>query len=159
MVNRRYILALFFILMMSLASFIPAFAQSLNRERKALCDFLVRMYNNNPFEGVRVVTDYDSSYLVVAISLDQTKYNSLSAISRVAEVKAMNEVSRYFNGSTISSDIIIRTSENSNGEYDTTIIENLRERSMGYVKQLEHLTSFNGTNSRTVFLFLKELEM
>ena len=157
MVKRLYILAICFVFMMSQAVSITASAQGFNRERKALSDFLVRMYNNAPFEGVRVVTDYDSSYLVIVLSLDPTKYNSPSAINRVAEVKAMNEASRYFNGSTITSDIIIRTSETSNGEYETAIIENLRERSMGYVKQLEQLTNFDGTNGRKVFLFLKEL--
>ena len=34
------------------------YAQSYNQERTALTNFLVRMYENAPFDGVRAVEDY-----------------------------------------------------------------------------------------------------
>ena len=36
---------------------IPMMAQSYNQERTAMTNFLVRMYENAPFEGVRAVDD------------------------------------------------------------------------------------------------------
>ena len=35
-------------------------AQGYNQERIALENFLVRMYKNNPVEGVKIVEDYEN---------------------------------------------------------------------------------------------------
>lgn len=136
-----------------------ASAQSFNSENKELASFLTRMYNNEPFEGVRVVTDYDNTYLLSVITLDASKYPNQSVLNRVAGVKAMSEASRFFNGSNITSDMIISTTEKSNGENDITIIENIRENSNGYVKQLQQLSNFQDGNGRQVFLYYKKLEI
>lgn len=42
---------------------LQCFAQSYNQEKTALTRFLVRMYESAPFEGVKVVDDYDHRYL------------------------------------------------------------------------------------------------
>ena len=39
-------------------------AQSYNSDKVSFTNFLVRMYNNAPFEGVRAVDDYDHAYLI-----------------------------------------------------------------------------------------------
>ena len=44
------------------------YAQSFDQERKALAKFIERMYNSSPFEGCRIVDDYDNSYL---LSIDE----------------------------------------------------------------------------------------
>ena len=43
---------------------ISLYAQSYNQEKVALTNFLVRMYKTEPFEGVKVVSDYDNNYLL-----------------------------------------------------------------------------------------------
>ena len=133
-------------------------AQSYNMERTALANFLVRMYNSAPFEGVRVVEDYENSYLISVLILDSKKYPDESTMNRVASVKAMSQASRFFNGSNITSDLIIRTTDKSDGSTDTEIIENIKENSIGYVKQLEQLTNFIGKDSCKVFIYYKQLE-
>ena len=70
----------------------------------------------------------------------------------------MSQASRYFNGSEISSDLIVRSVEHSDGNSDSEIIENIREKSIGYVKALELLTSFEGKDKRMVFIYYKALE-
>ena len=135
-----------------------AHAQSYNAERTALTNFLVRMYNNAPFEGVRVVEDYEEAYLLSVLTLEKSKYPNESTMNRVASVKAMSQASRFFNGSNITSDLIIRTSEKSDGSSDTEIIENIKENSAGYVKQLEMLTNFPAIdNGWQVFMYFKKL--
>lgn len=141
-----------------LALSVGASAQSFNSENKELAAFLTRMYKNEPFEGVRVVTDYDNSYLLSVISLDPSKYQNQSALNRVAGVKAMSEASRFFNGSSITSDLIISTIEKKDGEIENTIIENIHERSIGYVKQLQQLTNFQDDSGRRVFFYYKQLD-
>lgn len=133
------------------------FAQGYNLERTALANFLTRMYENAPFEGVRVVSDYEHKYLMSTLSLDPTKYNGdESAMNRVAGVKAMSQASRFFNGSNITSDLIIRTTEKSDGTADTEMIENIKENSVGYVKALELLTSFDNPQGKKVFIYITE---
>ena len=79
-------------------------------------------------------------------------------MNRVASIKAMANTSRYFNGSNTTTDIIIRTTEKSDGKSDTEIIENLREHSVGYVKALEQLTNFTREDGMQVFIFIKPME-
>lgn len=133
-------------------------AQSYNSDKVSFTNFLVRMYNSAPFEGVRAVDDYDHAYLISVLALDKTKYKTDAVLNRVASVKAMAQASRYFNGSNITQDMIIHTSEKSDGSVDTEIIENIREYSVGYVKSLEQLTNFTRDDGMQVFIFIKQLE-
>ena len=95
------------------------YAQGFNADKTALTNFLVRMYKHAPFD-VKVVKDYNDNYLVSAIVLDPAKYGgNESTMLRVASVKAMSQASRYFNGSQISMDLIITTTEQSDGEVNT----------------------------------------
>lgn len=129
-------------------------AQGYNSDRVAFTNFLVRMYNNAPFDGVRAVEDYDDIYLISVVALDKDKYKTESAMNRVASVKAMSQASRFFNGSNITSDLIIRTNEKSDGSTDTEVIETIREHSVGYVKSMEQLTNFTRKDGLQVFIFM-----
>lgn len=132
---------------------ISVMAQGYNAERTALTNFLVRMYENAPFEGVRAVDDYEQKYLISVLTLEKAKYPNESAMYRVAGVKAMSQASRFFNGSSITSDLIIRTTEKSDGTGDTEMIEIINEKSVGFVKSLELLTNFDTENERIVFIY------
>lgn len=133
-------------------------AQGYNSNRIALTNFLVRMYNDAPFDGVRIVDDYEKAYLISVLALDKLKYKTEAALNRVASTKAMAQASRYLNGSTISQEMIIHTSEKVNKDTDVEIIETIRENSVGYVKALEQLTNFTRDDGMQVFIFLKEIE-
>lgn len=133
-------------------------AQGYSSDKVAFTNFLVRMYNNAPFEGVRAVNDYDNAYLISVLALEPTKYkNNESIINRVASVKAMAQASRYLNGSIITQDMIIHTTEKSDGTSDTEIIENIHENSVGYVKAMELLTNFVRSDGKQVFIFASKL--
>lgn len=133
-------------------------AQSYNSDRIAFTNFLVRMYNDAPFEGIRVVNDYDNAYLISVLALEKAKYKSESALNRVAAVKAMAQASRYFNGSNITQNMIIHIVERQDGKSDMEIIENIRENSVGYVKALEQLTNFTRKDGLQVFIFCTKLD-
>ena len=49
-------------------------SQSYNSDRVSFTNFLIRMYNNAPFEGVRAVNDYDDAFLISVLALDKKKY-------------------------------------------------------------------------------------
>lgn len=133
-------------------------AQGYSSDKVAFTNFLVRMYNNAPFEGVRAVNDYDNAYLISVLALEPAKYkDNESIINRVASVKAMAQASRFLNGSNITQDMIIHTTEKSDGTSDTEIIENIHENSVGYVKAMELLTNFVRSDGKQVFIFASKL--
>lgn len=142
-----------FIVITICAVSISTMAQGYNTEKTALTNFLVRMYENAPFEGVRAVDDYEQQYLISVLTLEKAKYTNESVMFRVAGVKAMSQASRFFNGSSITSDLIIRTTEKSDGTDDTEMIETINEKSVGFVKSLELLTNFDIENGRMVFIY------
>lgn len=133
-------------------------AQGYSSDKVAFTNFLVRMYNNAPFEGVRAVNDYDNAYLISVLALDGARYkNSESVINRVASVKAMAQASRFLNGSSITQDMIIHTTDKADGTSDTDIIESIHENSVGYVRALEQLTNFTRNDGKLVFIFITQL--
>ena len=133
-------------------------AQSFNTDKTALTNFLIRMYKHAPFD-VKVVNDYNDNYLVSAVVLDPAKYGgNESTMMRVASVKAMSQASRYFSGSSITADLLITTKEDADGNANTEIIEKIKENSIGYVNQLEHLSNFDNDSGQKVFLYMKQME-
>ena len=152
--------AIFILISVLIISF--SFGQGFNEDKTALVNFIKRMYISSPFEGVKVVEDYDHSYFISAVSLEKEKYPSSSILNRVAQVKARQLANSFFNGATISSDMIIRTTEQkSNDSTSTTIetIESIKENSLGFVQGLELLTTFDIEESkRVVQMYFKELK-
>ena len=119
----------------------------------AFTNYLVRMYKAAPFDGIRVVEDYNDLHLVSVVLLSKDNYKSVSDMNRVAAVKASSQVARYLNGSTIIDELVIRTKEDSSGETITEITELIRENSYGYSKALEQLTNFEDSSGNQVFIF------
>ncbi|MCZ2249095.1 MAG: hypothetical protein LC111_10090 [Bacteroidia bacterium] len=128
-----------------------------------MTNFIKRMYNSTPFEGVKVIEGYDEKYFISIISLEKAKYTSESTMMRVAQVKAQSQANTFFNGSTISSDFIIKTTEekqkdSANTKTTLETIETIRENSIGFVKAMELLTNFDiEDGKRMVFIYYKEL--
>ena len=139
-----------------------SFGQGFNDDKTAFSNFIKRMYNSSPFEGVKLVEDYDNEYIISVLSLEKgTK--SFSILSRVAQVKAQRQVSTFFNGSTITAEFIIKTTEEKadSSEVQTTVetIEKIKENSVGFVNGLELLTNFDiEEGKRMLFIYIKKIE-
>jgi len=138
-----------------------SYGQGFNDDKTAFSNFLKRMYNSSPFEGVKLVEDYDNEYIISVLSLEKgTK--SFSILSRVAQVKAQRQVSAFFNGSTITAEFIIKTTEEKADsiEVKTTVetIEKIKENSVGFVNGLELLTNFDiEEGNRMLFIYIKKI--
>jgi hypothetical protein len=150
---------IFFFLLLTTATNIQA--QSFNEDKTSMVNFLKRMYNSSPFEGVKIVDDYDHQYLVSVLSLDKTKYTNPSIMNRVAQVKAQSQANTYLNGSNISMDLVIKTSEQKTGDKTETVvesIESIKENAMGFSQGLELLNNFeNEVTKRMVFIYYREI--
>jgi hypothetical protein len=53
----------------------------------------------------------EGNFFISVISLEKAKYTSESTMMRVAQVKAQSQANTFFNGSTISSEFILKTTE------------------------------------------------
>ena len=150
-------------LFLTLTITLSANAQSFNEDKTAFSNFLKRMYSAKPFEGVKIVDDYDHQYLVSVISLEKAKYTSESIMNRVAQVKAQSQASTFLNGATISMDMVITTKEtkDSSNNVKTIVetVEQIKQNSVGFSQGLELLTNFDNANSlRMVFIYIRELK-
>lgn len=157
--NLKIIITSFLVLFL----FVTSKAQSFNEDKTAFSNFLKRMYASTPFEGVKIVDDYNHQYLVSVISLDKAKYTSESIMNRVAQVKAQSQASTFLNGATISMDMVITTKESKDSSNNVKTIvetvEQIKQNSVGFSQGLELLTNFdNADNLRMVYIFIVELK-
>jgi UDP-N-acetylmuramate-alanine ligase len=138
-------------------------AQSFNEDKTNFANFMKRMYNASEYEGVKIVDDYDHQYLVSLLSLEKAKYQNPSQMNRVAQMKAQSQASTFLNGSTISLETVIKTSErvDSTNQKSSIIetVETIKENAMGFSQGLELLTSFDNIDGkRVVFIYMRELK-
>jgi 6-pyruvoyl-tetrahydropterin synthase len=142
---------------------IKSYGQGYSDEKVSLTNFLKRMYTAKPFEGVKIVDDYDHQYLISVISLEKAKYTSESTMNRVAQVKAQSQASTFLNGATISMDMVITTKESNDSSNNVKTIvetvEQIKQNSVGFSQGLELLTNFDNSDSlRMVFIYIRELK-
>ena len=140
---------------------VSLFAQGYNEEQIALALFVERMYNSEPFEGCRIVDDYDNSYMLAVVVLDKSKYSTASVMNRVAQVKSQRIAGEFFNGSQSYSEFVVKTPlcvEKGGNPQMVETLEIIKVNSIGYVKQMQLLTSFDSEDASKVFVFYKKVE-
>jgi hypothetical protein len=137
-------------------------AQSFNEDKTAFTNYVKRMYTSAPFDGVKIIEDYDHQYLVSVIGIDKAKYTDPSVMNRVAQVKAQSQVNTYLNGASIDMNTIIRTTETTENNQTKSItesIEQIKQNSTGFSQGLELLTNFDNSDSKkVVYVYMREIK-
>jgi hypothetical protein len=137
-------------------------AQSFNEDKTAFANFIKRMHTAAPFDGVKIVEDYDKKYLISVVALDKSKYPNPSTLNRVAQVKSQAQVNRFVNGSSISSDMVIKTTERKQKDSTEVLvetIESIKEQASGFTQGMELLINFDSANNKeAVFVFSREIK-
>lgn len=150
------------LVIMSCLLFGAAKSQSFNQEKTALTNFIIRMYKSEPFTGVKIFLDYENKYLVSIVKLNGSSINNENTLNRVAEVKAKAQVNQFMNGSYITLESIVTTTSTvskNNSTNMSELTEIIKESSIGYVDNIEHVSTFSDeidTNYK-VFIYLREL--
>jgi hypothetical protein len=143
--------------------FSSVFPQSFNEDKTAFTNYVKRMYASAPFDGVKIIEDYDHQYLVSVIGIDKAKYTDPSVMNRVAQVKAQSQVNTYLNGASIDMNTIIRTTEiteNNQAKSVTESIEQIKQNSTGFSQGLELLTNFENSDSKKmVYVYMREIKL
>jgi hypothetical protein len=150
------------LLLISIFLFIKSqsFSQSYNQDKIALTNFISRMYEQEPWSGVKVFLDYENKYLLSVVTLNPSNYPSESSMFRVAEIKSRAQSNQFLNGSYISLETIIKSERASkkNSNSVDEINDIIRETSFGFVESMELITSFSTEKNSKVFVYLKLLE-
>lgn len=145
---KRNLIALCSILSFVITCISNLHAQSYDFEQVELSNYVKRLYENTPFEGVRLLSTYNQTYLLSVLSLDTTNYQNSTQLNRVASTKAMAEASRFFNGSKITVDEVI-----GDNVVKKKVLQSINEHSTGYIKSMSFLTSFPKDNGKAVFIY------
>ncbi len=156
--KRIYIIFLFSLLFFGNS----IYAQDFNTDKTTLSNFVRRMYESTKFEGVKIIEDYNAKYIVSLVILEKAKYNgNTSTMNRVANVKARSAANIFMNGSTITSEMVVKTTEVKDTAKTslTTMQETIKENANGFVEGMEVLNSFDiEDGKRFVYIVFRELK-
>ncbi len=112
-------------------------SQNLSSDEATLTNFAKRVYNVEHFEGVKVFEIDSNKFLVIAVKIER-KNLSIQTLNTIANVKAKSYLSKFLNGSYLSSEIVIIN----NDEVSQAPITNeiIKEFSSGFVKGMATLS-------------------
>lgn len=123
---------------------------------QTLENFATEIIKKKNIDGARIISAPNNKYIISTISLENTKYASPEMRDKVAFMKAKQYVNTMVNGSTINSDLIIRTDEtDKNTEISNT--EYIREQSMGFIQGLELLFGKEITPTKTTYVYYSKI--
>ena len=155
----RYILSLAFIVFGNVA----LQAQDFGGSKVGLSNFARRMYNAQAFNGVKLLqTEDGGDYMISVVELKKDPAKPENIMSRIASVKAKAYASQYINGSNVSSEVVIVTTEEKTKDSvitKTEMQESLKESSMGFADGMELLTNFDSNDGKqAVYIYYREVK-
>ena len=138
-------------------------AQDNGGEKVGIGNFVRRMYNAQSFDGVKVLQTQDGlDYMVSVVALKKDPTRAANVESRIASVKAKAFASQYVNGSNVSSEVIIVTTEQKTKDSTITkteMRELLKESSMGFAEGMELLINFESNDGKqVVYVYYREIK-
>lgn len=139
---------------------IIANAQNYDEDRVVFSNFVERLYNNSPFEGCRIIDDYDHTYLLSVVVLNPTTYKAKTAMNRVSQVKSQRNAGEFFNGTLSFSEFVVQTEKSKGYGKNKNIsdtIESIKTSSIGFVQQMQLLTTFYDEDHNMVYVYYKEM--
>jgi hypothetical protein len=124
---------------------------------ETLEQFLSASLRKKSFDGARIISSPNNKYMVSVVALENAKYTTSESRDKVAHMKAKQMVNTLVNGSTITSDVIIRTDENDQAT-EVTNTEVIREQAMGFIQGLELLSSQEIQPAKTTYIFYTKIQ-
>jgi hypothetical protein len=119
-------------------------------------DFITEIIKKKSIDGARIISAPDNKYIVSTITLENAKYTTPVMRDKVAFMKAKQLVNTLVNGSSITSDQIIRTDE-SDIRTEITSTEIVKEHAMGFIQGLELLFGKEITQNKTTYVYYSKI--
>ena len=115
-------------------------------------EFITQIIKKKSIDGARIISAPANKYIVSTVTLENAKYSTSEMRDKVAFMKAKQLVNTLVNGSTITSDQIIRTDE-SDIRTEITSSEIVKEHAMGFIQGLELLFGKEITQNKTTYVY------
>jgi hypothetical protein len=115
-------------------------------------EFITEIIKKKSIDGARIISAPANKYIVSTITLENAKYTTPEMRDKAAFMKAKQLVNTLINGSTITSDQIIRTDE-SDKRTEITSTEIVKEHAMGFIQGLELLFGKEITQNKTTYVY------
>ncbi len=152
-----------FLVIIAILSFVAANSQDFGGSKVGLSNFARRMYNSQAFNGVKILqTEDGKDYMISVVELKKDPAKPENIMSRIASVKAKAYASQYINGSNISSEVVIVTTEEKTKDNvitKTEMQESLKESSTGFAEGMELLTNFDSYDGKqAVYIYYREVK-
>lgn len=119
-------------------------------------EFITEIIKKKSIDGARIISAPANKYIVSTITLENAKYASPEMRDKAAFMKAKQLVNTLVNGSTITSDQIIRTDEN-DIRAEITSTEIVKEHAMGFIQGLELLFAKEITQNKTTYVYYSKI--
>ena len=119
-------------------------------------EFITEIIKKKSIDGARIISAPSNKYIVSTITLENAKYSTPEMRDKAAFMKAKQLVNSMVNGSTITSDQIIRTDENDKST-EVTNTEIIQEQSMGFIQGLELLFAKEITQNKTTYVYYSKI--
>ena len=120
-----------------------------------LDEFISEIIKKKSIDGARIISAPSNKYIVSTITLENLKYTTTEMRDKVAFMKAMQLVNTLVNGSTITSEQIIRTDE-SDKRTEITNTEVVKERAMGFIQGLELFFGKEIIPNKTTYVYFSK---
>ncbi len=121
-----------------------------------LGEFITDIIKKKNIDGARIISAPANKYIVSTITLENAKYTTSEMRDKAAYMKAKQLVNTMMNGSTITSNQIIRTDEN-DVRTEITSTEIVKEQAMGFIHGLELLFAKEITQNKTTYVFYSKV--
>jgi len=119
-------------------------------------EFITEFIKKKSIDGARIISAPANKYIVSTITLENAKYTTPEMRDKAAFMKSKQLVNTLVNGSTITSDQIIRTDEN-DIRTEITSTEIVKEHAMGFIQGLELLFSKELTPNKTTYVYFSKI--
>lgn len=158
--NLSYLKLLLSLITLS-SSCLIGYSQSFNNEKNVFINFIKRQYEQEGYEGIKLIEDYEKNYIISILSLNKKIYPSSSTMFRVAKVKATQQIGAYISGTQVSSELLIRMVDDNRDSIRVEKMEVIIEQSQSFVREVEFLTSFpkKDIENEVVFIYGKEIKL
>jgi hypothetical protein len=121
-----------------------------------LDDFITEILRKKNVDGAKIISAPNHKYAIASISLENAKYTSPELRDKAAFMKAKQLVNIMLNGSTITSDQIIRTDER-DSKTEIINIETIKEHAMGFIQGIELLFSKDLIAGKTTYVYYSKI--
>lgn len=120
-------------------------------------DYIKDRYEDVPIEGVKLIDFGNTQYMVSMSMTSVSTRKSISSLNRVCMIKARREALKFVEGSSITSETILNTSEvvtDRGVEFYEEFFDSIKENSSGWVDGMSVLTSWYFNNKKDYALVI-----